>query len=58
MTPVTRASSEMNIDEKCEPLIETPSAPAPTEEQPKPQLVLLPTDDDAGVCNLNGECSP
>jgi hypothetical protein len=48
----------MNIDEKCDPLIETPSAPAPMEEQPKPQLVLLPTDDDAGVCNLSGECSP
>ena len=57
MTPMKSASAEMNTDEKREPLIETPSVPAPTEEQPKPQLVLLPTDDDAGVCNLNGECS-
>ena len=56
MTPVTRASAAMNSDEKREPLVETASGPAPTEEQPKPRLVLLPTDDDVGVCNLNGEC--
>jgi hypothetical protein len=56
--------TEVDADMDTEPATKTqtktePSTElAPAEPAPKPRLVLLPTDDDAGVCYPNGECYP
>lgn len=47
--------AETETEEALKP--ETSSEQKPVEPVAKPQLVVLTTDDDMGVCNLDGECS-